>query len=199
MGGRCSYRYYFKGCCLQDLFSIARGILVQLPPSFFSILLVSVHVVYPYSSIDAIATRKKLHFILSDWLDFHMPDSQSIAVQVLLTFHFGQIEVVSWGWKCNHEPGLWVEILFLRNTGVLVFEIWNIKVVHEPREVGMFWRHAWQTGILHGRLCFGFLWFLADPYIKKKLMNFLGSVWFVRFYGISTFVGYLKPNPFLCK
>ena len=23
--------------------------------------------------------------------------------------------------------------------------------------------------------------------------------WFVMFYGISTFVGYLTPNPFLCK
>ena len=26
-----------------------------------------------------------------------------------------------------------------------------------------------------------------------------GLVWFVWFYGISTFVGYLTPNPFLCK
>ena len=26
-----------------------------------------------------------------------------------------------------------------------------------------------------------------------------GLVWFVGFYGISTFVGYLTPNPFLCK
>ena len=25
-----------------------------------------------------------------------------------------------------------------------------------------------------------------------------GLVWFVGFYGISTFVGYLTPNPFLC-
>ena len=23
--------------------------------------------------------------------------------------------------------------------------------------------------------------------------------WFIGFYGISTFVGYLTPNPFLCK
>ena len=29
--------------------------------------------------------------------------------------------------------------------------------------------------------------------------NILGLVWFVGFYGISTFVGYLMPNPFLCK
>ena len=27
----------------------------------------------------------------------------------------------------------------------------------------------------------------------------LKLVWFVGFYGISTFVGYLTPNPFLCK
>ena len=26
-----------------------------------------------------------------------------------------------------------------------------------------------------------------------------GLVWFVEFYGISTFVGYLTLNPFLCK
>ena len=26
-----------------------------------------------------------------------------------------------------------------------------------------------------------------------------GLVWFVGFYGISSFVGYLTPNPFLCK
>ena len=29
--------------------------------------------------------------------------------------------------------------------------------------------------------------------------SFFGLVWFVWFYGISTFVGYLTPNPFLCK
>ena len=28
---------------------------------------------------------------------------------------------------------------------------------------------------------------------------FRGIVWFGGFYGISTFVGYLTPNPFLCK
>ena len=27
----------------------------------------------------------------------------------------------------------------------------------------------------------------------------LAMVWFVGFYGISTFIGYLTPNPFLCK
>ena len=32
-----------------------------------------------------------------------------------------------------------------------------------------------------------------------KHIEFQGLVWFVGFYGISTFVGYLTPNPFLCK
>ena len=30
-----------------------------------------------------------------------------------------------------------------------------------------------------------------------KSLNFVG--WLFRFYGISTFVGYLMPNPFVCK
>ena len=33
----------------------------------------------------------------------------------------------------------------------------------------------------------------------KFSLSFKGLVWFVWFYGISTFVGYLTPNPFLCK
>ena len=30
-------------------------------------------------------------------------------------------------------------------------------------------------------------------------MSRFGLVWFGGFYGISTFVGYLMPNPFLCE
>ena len=32
---------------------------------------------------------------------------------------------------------------------------------------------------------------------KTSLLSLM--VWFVGFYGISTIVGYLMPNPFLCK
>ena len=32
-----------------------------------------------------------------------------------------------------------------------------------------------------------------------KWPTLVGLVWFVGFYGISNFVGYLTPNPFLCK
>ena len=51
MEGRWPYSC-FVGCCLQDLLNFACSILVQLPSSFFSIRLVSVGVVNPYSCID---------------------------------------------------------------------------------------------------------------------------------------------------
>ena len=70
MGSRWPYSCCFVGCCLQDLFTIARSILVELPSSFFSRRLVSIYVVHPYSSIDANAAWKKLCFILSVWLPY---------------------------------------------------------------------------------------------------------------------------------
>ena len=40
--------------------------------------------------------------------------------------------------------------------------------------------------------------------LRNSLLNnnnryLIGLVCFVEFYGLSTFVGYLTPNPFLCK
>ena len=58
MGGRWSYSCRSVGCYLKDWFNIASSIL-------FSIRLVSIHIVHPYSSIDTTAARKKLRFILS--------------------------------------------------------------------------------------------------------------------------------------
>ena len=72
MGDRWPYSWCLVGCCRQDLFNIARSILVKLPSSFFSSRLVSVQVVHPYSSIDTTAAWKKLSFILSVRSDFHM-------------------------------------------------------------------------------------------------------------------------------
>ena len=83
MGGRWPYSCCFLGCCRQDLFNIARSILMQLPSSFFYMRLISVYVVHPYSSIDTAAALKKLRFFLSVRSDFHMTDSQSLAVHVL--------------------------------------------------------------------------------------------------------------------
>ena len=85
MGGKWPYSCCFVGCCLQDLFKIARSILVQLLSTFFSICLVSVHVVHPYSSIDTTAAWKKLLFILQDRSDFHMTASLSISVQAFVS------------------------------------------------------------------------------------------------------------------
>ena len=81
MGGRWPY-ICFLGYGFQDLFNMARSILVQLPLSFFSMRSVSVHVLHPYSKMDTTAAWKKMHFILSDWSDFHMTDNLSIPVYV---------------------------------------------------------------------------------------------------------------------
>ena len=77
MGGRWSYSWCFGG--------VPPGLVqyCSLPfSSFFSSLLVSVHVAHPYSNIETNAAWKKPRFILLVWSDFHMTDSLSIAVQV---------------------------------------------------------------------------------------------------------------------
>ena len=84
IGGWWPYSWCLVGCCRQDLFKIARSILVQLPSSFFSSRFVRVHVVHPYSSIDATAAWKKLRFILSVRSDFHIIDSLLIAVHAFV-------------------------------------------------------------------------------------------------------------------
>ena len=76
------YSCCFVDYCFQHLFNIARSILVQFLSSFFSICLVSIHVVHPYSRIDTTAAWKKLHFILLDKSDFHMIDNLLIAVHI---------------------------------------------------------------------------------------------------------------------
>ena len=45
--------------------------------------------------------------------------------------------------------------------------------------------------------CVGVHWKIS--LVSSSLLHLLGLAWFVGFYGISTFVGYLTPNPFLCK
>ena len=48
MGGRWPYSWCLVGCCRQDLFNIARNILVWLPSSFFCSRFVSVQYIYIY-------------------------------------------------------------------------------------------------------------------------------------------------------
>ena len=84
IGGRWPYSWCLVGCCRQDLFKIACSILMQLPSSFFSSRFVRIHVVQPYSSIDATAAWKKLRFILSVRSDFHIIDSLLIAVHAFV-------------------------------------------------------------------------------------------------------------------
>ena len=79
MGCRWPYTWCLVGGCLQDLFNIARNILVSLSSSFFSSRFVSVQVVHPYSSTDTTAAWKKLSLILSVRSDFHMIDYQPLC------------------------------------------------------------------------------------------------------------------------
>ena len=72
MGDRWSYSCSLVGCCFQDLFNIACSILEQFPSSFYSICLIKVDVVDPFSTIDTTTASKKLHFILLDKFDFYM-------------------------------------------------------------------------------------------------------------------------------
>ena len=79
MGGWWPYSCCFVRCYIQNLFSMARSMLVQLLSSFFSVCLVSVHVVHPLSSMGKSAAWSKLRFILLDVSDFHMTDSLSMG------------------------------------------------------------------------------------------------------------------------
>ena len=81
MGGGWSYSCCFLVCC----FHVTHSILMQLPSCFFSIRFVSVHVVHPYSRHDTTATWKKLRFILSERLEFHIIDNLSIAGNALVS------------------------------------------------------------------------------------------------------------------
>ena len=64
IGSRWPHSCYIMGCCFQDLFNTACSILMQLPSSCFSILLVSVHVVQPYNKIDTNASWKNLFYFI---------------------------------------------------------------------------------------------------------------------------------------
>ena len=85
MGGRWPYSWCFVGCCRQNLFNIARNILVLLPSSFFSSCFVSVQVFHPFSSIDTTTAWKKVHFISPVKFYFHMIDSLSKAVHAFVS------------------------------------------------------------------------------------------------------------------
>ena len=89
MGGKWPYSCCFMRCWFQDLFNIAHNILVLY--SFFSICLVNIYVVHPYSRVYTTAAWKKLHFISPEKFNFHMIDNLSIIVhafacQILMSF-----------------------------------------------------------------------------------------------------------------
>ena len=70
-------------CCFQDLYKIARNILVHFQSIFFSRCFVRVSVVLPCSSIDTATAWKISHFISSKRSDFHMIENLWVAVHNL--------------------------------------------------------------------------------------------------------------------
>ena len=61
--GKWPYSCCFMECCFQDLFSIAQSVPVQFLSSFFARCFVSIHMGYPYCSIDNTTAWLKSHFI----------------------------------------------------------------------------------------------------------------------------------------
>ena len=49
----------FVGCCFRNSFNAKHGIFVSFPSGLFSMRFVSVHVVYPYNSMDKATGLKK--------------------------------------------------------------------------------------------------------------------------------------------
>ena len=123
MGGRWQYSGYFVGNCIQDLFNIAHSILVQLLSSFFSIRLISIHVVLPYSSMDMTTPWKKLREIFEvNKSNFHLTNGYTV-LQVLF-FVAGFVAyplfcLVYWGCRI-HRLHLCREVRLLHPMGVLI-------------------------------------------------------------------------------
>ena len=97
---RWPYSWCLVGCCRQDLFKIARSILVQLPSSFFSSRFLRVHVVHPYSSTAATAATELIYFPLA--VTFIFPDiftSLARSRYICLFFVFFVLQCDLPGWE----------------------------------------------------------------------------------------------------
>ena len=72
----------------------------------------------------------------------------------------------------------------------------DIAAQSDPQVVGLRrWNRDWlaiSCGLAQDRRTWAAM-------VRDAVLARFGLVWFVGFYGISTFVGYLTPNPFLCK
>ena len=84
-GGRWPYSWCFVEFASRTCSILLAAFLCNCPLAFFSGRFLSVQVVHPYYSIDTTAAWKKLRFILSDWSDFHMIDSLSIAIHAFVS------------------------------------------------------------------------------------------------------------------
>ena len=98
MGFRWLYCCCFVGYCFQYLFNMASSILMKLPSSFFTVHLLSVLMVHPYSSINMNPDWKKNAFL---FYRMGLTDNVSIAVHafgsyVLISFTGDKTLLLRW-------------------------------------------------------------------------------------------------------
>ena len=85
MGGTWPYSCCFAKFYFQEFFDIFCSIRVLFPSSFFSERLVCVHIVHPYSKIDAAAAWNKFRLILSNRSIISMINNRWIAVHTFVS------------------------------------------------------------------------------------------------------------------
>ena len=108
MEGKWPYSCCFVGCCFQDLFNIVRNILVQFSSSFFSIRLISIYAVHPFSSIDATAAWKKSRLISSDRNESNRSVLNIIRLEYLIPYICVQIICIGWEYLIPYNCKLFV-------------------------------------------------------------------------------------------
>ena len=86
MGVMWPFSCCFVECCLQDLFNMARSILVELPSRFLSTHLVRVHVVQPYRSIDTTAEETAFYFFRSGLTSIRPIAYRKLSMPLLVTY-----------------------------------------------------------------------------------------------------------------
>ena len=92
----------------------------------------------------------------------------------------------------------WFNVIL--RTRVVVCRGWGSYSSAESQPTGLFvWRMFYSLLCDAARSWYSLMRFLFN--VSRSVCSSCSSrfVWFVGFYGISTFVGYLALNPFLCK
>ena len=110
----------------------------------------------------------------------------------------------------NHFT-VWFGFVSLFNGISTLFRLFNAKTILREEQYWYYLTHSWEDKAVHTfpkGIC---LKVNAITRLEYELAYYDSAVhrfnhyttrtppWFVGFYGISTFVGYITSNPFLCK